>query len=80
MAMLHAKGSFIGSSEPSKFDVEAKKAQTLASDAHKPINKMHSANARNSVLGLFESAAIEESKARDTEKKKKDTFYGRSYF
>ncbi len=35
MALLHAKGSFIGSSEPNKFDVDARKAQSLASSAHK---------------------------------------------
>ncbi|ELR17464.1 protein phosphatase 2C domain containing protein [Acanthamoeba castellanii str. Neff] len=80
MALLHAKGSFIGSSEPNKFDVDARKAQSLASSAHKPGNVVPPAPLRTSVLGLFDSAAIEESKAREADRKKKGVLYGRTYF
>jgi hypothetical protein len=46
----------------------------------RPGNVVPPAPLRTSVLGLFDSAAIEESKAREADRKKKGVLYGRTYF
>jgi serine/threonine protein phosphatase PrpC len=78
MARLHARGSFIGSTDVGIFEQQAKEAQPLASSAHSVRNKLKGAAAPAPILGLFEQTAIEGTKAREMEKKKND-FHFRSY-